>query len=126
MTEITHHKAGPPPPGHITNAVRAGGFVFVSGQGPIDPASGVAVSGDIKAKVRRSLRNVELALRGAGSDLQHVVKTTVWLESWDHYVAVNEVYAEFWPRDPPARSVVVGPRPPGQLVAIEAIAISPS
>lgn len=111
--------------GHYSAAAFGAGLIFVSGQGPLDPSTGRPVEGDARAKVRQCLRNVEVALRAAGASLDDVVKTTVFLEDWADFPAVNEVYAEFFPKDPPARSTIQGMRPPGHRVAIEAIAEAP-
>jgi 2-iminobutanoate/2-iminopropanoate deaminase len=112
--------------GHFTNAVVGGGFVFVSGQPPLDLATGRLAEGGFAAQARQSLRNVELALARAGCTLDDVVKTTVWLHDWSDYAALNDVYRAVFPRDPPARSVVQGARAHGQLLAIEAIAVARS
>lgn len=111
--------------GHYSAAAVGAGLVFVSGQGPLDPATGRPVEGDFRAKARRALRNVEVALAAAGCGLQDVVKTTVFLEDWADFPALNEVYAEMFPGKPPARSTVQGSRPPGHRLAIEAIAELP-
>lgn len=109
-------------PGHFSSGVVAGDLVFVSGQPPTDLATGAIVPGDFRAQARQCLRNVERVVTLAGGTLDDVVKTTVWLHDWSDYAALNEVYAEFFPTHPPARSTVQGSRPPGQRVAIEAIA----
>lgn len=110
--------------GHYSAAAIGGGLVFVSGQGPLDPATGRVVDGDFRAKARRCLLNVEIALEAAGGGLEDVVKTTVFLHDWSDFAAVNEVYAEFFPDRPPARSTIQGSRPPGHQLAIEAVAVA--
>lgn len=109
--------------GHFSSGVVAGGLVFVSGQPPTDLATGALVHGDFRAQARRCLENVEHVVRLAGGSREDIVKTTVWLHDWSDYAALNEVYAEFFPAKPPARSTVQSARPPGQRVAIEAIAV---
>ena len=102
-----------------------GGLLFVSGQPPADLATGALAPGGFREQARQCLRNVETVVRLAGGTLDDVVKTTVWLHDWSDYDALNEVYAEFFPRDPPARSTVQGARPGGQRLAVEAVAVVP-
>lgn len=116
-------EAGPRPMGTFTNGVLGGGFVFVSGQPPIDPMTG-AIPQDFRQQARQCLRNVEMVVKAAGGSLDDVVKTTVWLHDWSDYAALNEVYAEVFPRAPPARSTVQSARPPPHRLAIEAIALA--
>lgn len=123
MASLTFHKGGPAPKGHYTNVVEAGGLLFTTGMTPVDPATGVLVEGDAAAQARMCIRNLESALQAAGSDLAHVAKTVVFLVDWADFAAVNAVYAETWPRDPPARSIACGPRPPGHRLGIEAVAV---
>jgi len=111
--------------GHYSNAVLGGGLLFVSGQAPLDPATGKVVQGDFRAQVRQCLRNVEAIVAEAGCTRDDIVRTTVYLHDWADYAALNEVYAEVFPTRPPARSTVQGSRPPGQRLAIEAIAAPP-
>lgn len=111
--------------GHYSAAAIGAGLVFVSGQAPIDPRTGKPVDGDFRAKARQALRNVEAALEASGCIKADVVKTTVFLHDWNDFAALNEVYKEFFPGKPPARSTVQGSRPPGHLLAIEAIAVAP-
>ncbi len=99
------------------------GFVFASGQIPIDPATGNFVEGGIKEQTRQSLTNAQNILKAAGTDLSHVVKTTVYLNSMDDFAAMNEVYAEFFSQPYPARSAVaVEKLPKGALVEVEVLA----
>lgn len=114
-----------PRAGHYSNAVEAGGFLFISGQGPWDPATGRVIDGDARAKAVRCLRNVEAVLHRAGATLDGVVKTTAFLERWSDYDALNAAYAEVFPASPPARATLQGTRPPGHLVTIEAVALAP-
>lgn len=112
--------------GHYSAAAIGAGLVFVSGQGPMVPGTGKPVEGDFRAKARQALRNVEDALAAAGCTKADILKTTVFLHDWNDFAALNEVYKEFFPGKPPARSTIQGSRPPGHLLAIEAIAVAPS
>jgi 2-iminobutanoate/2-iminopropanoate deaminase len=112
--------------GPYSHAVIAGGLVFTSGQLPIDPATGQIVPGDdAKAHVRQALRNIQAVLRAAGADLKDVVKVTVFLARIADAKAMNEVYAEFFANDPPARTTVGATLPAGALVEIDAVAAVP-
>jgi len=113
--------------GPYSQAIASGAFVFCSGQVPLEPASGALVEGDVRAQTRRALENLSGVLTAAGSSLAQVVKTTVFLVSMSEFAAMNEVYAEFFPGDPPARSTVaVAELPKGARVEIEAIALRAS
>jgi 2-iminobutanoate/2-iminopropanoate deaminase len=110
--------------GPYSQAVATGNFVFCSGQVPLEPASGALVDGDVRAQTRRALENLSGVLNAAGSSLAQVVKTTVFLVAMSDFAAMNEVYAEFFPGDPPARSTIaVAELPKGARVEIEAIAL---
>ncbi len=99
-------------------------MVFVSGQIPIDPATGDIVQGDIKAQTRQVLTNLNAVLAAAGSSLEKTVKTTVYITNMDEFSQVNEVYSEFFKDQPPARACVeVSRLPKGVAVEIDAIAI---
>ena len=110
--------------GPYSQAVDSGaGLVFLSGQLPIDPATGAFPEGGIQAPTRQSLRNVQAILSAAGLSLAHVVKTTVFLSDMADFAAMNEVYATFFAEPFPARSAVaVKALPKGALVEIECIA----
>jgi 2-iminobutanoate/2-iminopropanoate deaminase len=108
--------------GPYSQAIKAGGFVFLSGQLPANPAGG-EISGDIKAQTKQSLENIRAILSAADANLQNVVKTTVFLKDINDFAAMNEVYKQYFDHDPPARSCVqVAAIPKGALVEIEAIA----
>lgn len=110
--------------GPYSQAIEAGGMVFVSGQLPIDPATGAFVEGGVKEQTRQSLTNAQNILREAGVDLSHVVKTTVFLSDMANFGAMNEVYAEFFTQPFPARSAVaVKTLPKDALVEVECIAV---
>jgi len=110
--------------GPYSQAVIAGGFVFTAGMLALDPQTGDVVGEDIGAQTRQALSNVQGILEAAGSSLDRVVKTTVFLRDIRDFPQMNAVYAEFFPADPPARSTVeVGPLPKGALIEIDAIAL---
>jgi len=92
--------------GPYSQAVEAGGFVFVSGQIPIDPKSGNVVQVDIKAQTRQVMENAHAVLSAAGCGMSKVVKATIYLKNISDFVEVNEVYGGYFPSDPPARATV--------------------
>ena len=105
-------------------AIKAGGLVFCAGQVALDPESGTLVGDDVAAQTHRALRNLQAVLEGAGSGLDQVVKTTVFMTDLGEFGAMNEVYAEYFTSDPPARSTVqVAGLPAGARVEIEAVAL---
>jgi 2-iminobutanoate/2-iminopropanoate deaminase len=109
--------------GAYSQAVRAGDFVFVSGQIPLNPETGEVVFSDIKEQTERILVNIRNILQEAGMGLEDVVKTTVYLMLMDDFSRVNEVYARFFGENPPARAVVEVARLPKDVaIEIEAIA----
>lgn len=122
--EILSTKKAPAAIGPYSQGIAAGELVFVSGQLPIDPATGVMPE-DIKEQARASLNNVKAILEAAGTSLDKVVKTTCFLADISYFAAFNEVYAEFFPgQGAPARSCVgVGAIPKGAKLEVEAIAI---
>jgi 2-iminobutanoate/2-iminopropanoate deaminase len=108
----------------LSPAVRAGDFVFISGQVPFD-AKGGLVSGDIETQTRQVFENLQAALALAGATLADVVKTTVWLADRADFVAFNHVYGEYFPQKPPARSTLEARFMIDIRVEIEAIAYAP-
>jgi len=115
----------PGPKGPYSPAIRAGGFVFVSGQGPIDPATGEVVKRDIQQQTRLVLENVRAILGAAGSSLDKVVKTNVYLSDIANFAAMNEVYATFFTAEPPARTTIqAAALPLGIDVEIDVIALA--
>jgi 2-iminobutanoate/2-iminopropanoate deaminase len=110
--------------GPYSQAVRAGSYLYCSGQIPIDPATGLIIDGDIAAQTRQVLTNLSKVLEAGGASLDHVVKTTVYLADWDDCAAMNAVYATFFSAPAPARSTVQAARLPRDArVEIDVIAV---
>jgi 2-iminobutanoate/2-iminopropanoate deaminase len=110
--------------GPYSPAIRAGNLLFVSGQIPIDPATGALVDGDIAAQTDRVMRNLDALLKAAGAGFEHVVRTTVFLADMNEFSAMNEVYGRFVVDPPPARATVQVTRLPRDVrVEIDVIAI---
>lgn len=123
MKESIHTAQAPAAIGPYSQAIRANGFVFVSGQLPVDPATGSFAGADVTAQTRQSLQNIQSILAEAGLGMDAVVKTTVFLQNMGDFAAMNEVYAAFFTGACPARAAVqVAALPKGALVEIEAIA----
>lgn len=121
--DTIYTKRAPAPVGAYSQAIRAGGFVFVSGQIPVNPETGEIVFSDITAQTERVLANIRNILQEAGLDLDDVVKTTVYLELMDDLSRVNEVFARYFGENPPARAAVEVARLPKDVaIEIEAIA----
>jgi len=117
-------KNAPAAAGPYSHAIVAGGFVFTAGQAGLDPETRTLVAGGIQEQTRQALRNIQSILEAAGSSMANVVKTTVFLANMDDFAAMNKVYAEFFPTNPPARTTVQAARIPlGALVEIEAVAV---
>ncbi len=124
MREIIATGRGPKAIGPYSQAVRAGGFVFVSGQGAADPATGKPVAGGIAEQTARALENVKGIVEAAGGSLASVVKVTVYLCDMNDFSAMNEVYARYFTKNPPARATVEVSRLPMDFrIEIDAIAI---
>ena len=110
--------------GPYSQAVKTGNMVFCSGQIPIDPATGEFVSGDVAEQTRQVLKNLSAVLEAAGTDLNNVVKTTVFLADMNDFAAMNEVYARFFSDNKPARATVQAARlPKDARVEIDCIAV---
>jgi len=124
MRDVVSTKNAPQAIGPYSQAIRADGLVFVSGQIAIDPATGTVISGDVAAQTERVLKNLEAILKAAGSGMEKVVRSTVFLKSMNDFAAMNEVYGRCWSADPPARSTVeVARLPKDVLVEIDVIAM---
>jgi 2-iminobutanoate/2-iminopropanoate deaminase len=124
MKSPLHSVHAPKPIGPYSQAMRAGDFVFISGQIGIDPAVGKITGKNAAEQAEQALRNIKAILTAAGLTADHVVKTTIFLARMEDFAAVNAVYGEFFHDDPPARSTVqTGGLPMNALVEIEAIAM---
>jgi 2-iminobutanoate/2-iminopropanoate deaminase len=111
--------------GPYSQAIKAGGFLFASGQIPTDPGTGQFVAGGIAEQTEQVLKNLSAVLKAGGSSLARVVKTTVFLADMNEFASMNEVYAKFFAEHPPARATVEAARLPRDArVEIEAIAIA--
>ncbi len=125
MKTIVQTEKAPAAIGPYSQAVKAGGFVFLSGQVALDPASAQVVAGDVRAQTERVLKNLQAVLAAAGSSLAAVVKTTVFLADMNDFAAMNEVYGRFFSSDPPARATVQAARLPKDVqVEIDLIALA--
>lgn len=125
MREVVATKDGPQAIGPYSQAIKANGLVFVSGQVAIDPASQQVISGDIAVQTERVLKNLAGILKAAGSGLEKVLRSTVFLKNMGDFGAMNEVYGRYFSANPPARSTVeVARLPKDVLVEIDVIALS--
>jgi 2-iminobutanoate/2-iminopropanoate deaminase len=125
MIEIIHTQNAPEPIGPYSQAVRANGFVFVSGQIPLDPATGRVQGADIASQTRRVMENLRAVLEGAGSSLHKVVKTTLYLKDLGDFPKCNEIYGEYLGTVRPARATAQAARLPKEvLLEIDAIALA--
>lgn len=123
--EVISTDKAPKSVGPYSQAIRAGDFIFVAGQGAFNPLTGNLAEGGIKEQTRQVLRNIQTILEAAGSNLERTVKVTVFLTDWKYFKEMNEAYAEFFKTNPPARSTIQGDRwPEGHLVAMDVIALS--
>ena len=123
MRDVILTDRGPKPIGPYSQAIRTNGLLYVSGQVALDPKFGEMTGADIRQQTERVLENVKGILEAAGSNMHHVVKTTVFLKDMNEFAAMNEVYAKYFASAPPARSTVqVSRLPKDALVEIEVIA----
>ena len=123
MAEAIATKEAPQAIGPYSQAIKTGGFIFTSGQIALDPATGNVVQGDVAAQTERVLKNLAAVLATAGSSLQKVVKTTVFLKSMGDFATMNEVYGKHFGSHRPARSTVeVARLPKDVLVEIDVVA----
>jgi 2-iminobutanoate/2-iminopropanoate deaminase len=126
MIERLRPPGSPAPRGPYSPAVRAGGFIFVSGQGPVDPETDVLFTGDIRQQTRLTLGNLRRILEGCGASLADVVQCSVFLADAGDFAAMNEVYAEFFGDQKPARTTVEARFvAPGMKVEIDCVAYRP-
>lgn len=125
MRDVISTDRGPRAIGPYSQAIRANGFLFLSGQVSLDPATQQLVPGGIAQQTERVLENLKGVLEAAGSSLARVVKTTVYLKDMNDFSAMNEVYARYFPNDPPARATVeVARLPKDARVEIDLIALA--
>jgi len=123
--EVIVTEKAPAAVGPYSQGIRVGDFVFTAGQLGLDPATGKLVEGGIEGQTRQALNNIAAVLEAAGSSLNRVVKTTVFLRDMGDFKAMNQVYSQFFAHKPPARSTVeVADLALGALVEIEAIAVA--
>ena len=121
--QIVTTERAPKAIGPYSQAVRANGFIFLSGQIPLDPATGEMVQGDVGVQTKRVMHNLEAVLAAAGSSFDKVVRCTIYLTDLADFSKVNEVYGSFFPSAPPARATVqVAALPRGARVEIDVIA----
>ncbi len=125
MREAVATQKAPQAIGPYSQAIKANGMVFCSGQIALDPATGQIITGDIAAQTERVLNNLAAVLAAAGSSLERVVKTTVFLKDMAEFPQMNAVYGRFFTKEPPARSTVeVARLPKDVLVEIDVIALA--
>jgi len=125
VKEIISTEKGPKAIGPYSQAVRANGFIYISGQGAIDPSTGALVAGGIAEQTARALDNLKAIVEAAGSSLDHAVKVIVFLKDMNDFAAMNEAYARYFPKNKPARTTVEVARLPLDLrVEIDLIALA--
>jgi len=125
VREIIKTESAPAAIGPYSQAVRVGNLVFASGQIPIDPKTGEFVAGGVAEQTEQVMRNLAAVLEAAGSGLDHIIKTTVFLADMNDFAAMNEVYGRYFKENPPARATVQAARLPRDArVEIEAIALA--
>lgn len=123
MKKIIHTENAPKAIGPYSQATEVNGLLFISGQVPIDPATGKVVEGDIKAQTKQVMENIKAILEEAGYSFPQVVKSTCLLSDMSHFAAMNEVYGDYYKENPPARAAyAVKGLPLGVMVEIETIA----
>ena len=126
MKKVIYSNEAPKPLGVYSQGVVGGGFIFISGQLPIDPLTNKFVEPDIKKQTRQVLKNIEKILAVKGASLKDILKISAFLRSLDNFKEMNEVFKEFFSIEPPARTTsTVKEFPPGVLIEIDAIALKP-
>ena len=124
MKKIIHTEKAPKAVGPYSQAVEANGMLFISGQIPVNPETGKIVEGGIEAQTRQVMENIGAILKKAGYTFNDVIKSTCLLDNMDNFAAMNQVYADFYPENPPARAAFgVVKLPLGVMVEIETIAV---
>lgn len=123
--EVVSTDRAPAAIGPYSQAIRANGFVFLSGQIPLDPATGQMIEGDVEAQTRQVMKNLEAVLAAAGTSFDKVVRATIYLVDLADFAKVNAIYGERFPSAPPARATVqVAALPRGSKVEIDLVAIA--
>lgn len=124
--QVVHAEHAPKAAGPYSHGIIANGFVYAAGQAGLDPATSQLVEGGVTEQTAQALRNLSAVLQAAGTSLEHAVKTTVYLHAMSDFQAMNKVYAQFFPANPPARTTVGGlDLPLGAQVEIDIIAVLP-
>lgn len=124
VKEVITSKAAPKAVGPYSQAIKAGDFLFLSGQLPLDPQTGNIIGDDIETQTRQSIENIRSILSSIGASLSDVIKTTVFLKDIGHFPQMNQIYQEYFNTDAPARSCCeVSRLPKDALIEIESIAI---
>lgn len=124
MKQAVATQKAPQAIGPYSQAIKANGLIFISGQIPIDPATGQLIQGDIAAQTERIMNNIGEILAAAGSSLERVVKTTVFLKNMAEFAAMNDMYGRFFRKEPPARTTVEAARlPKDALLEVDVIAL---
>jgi 2-iminobutanoate/2-iminopropanoate deaminase len=124
MKDVVFTPRGPKPIGPYSQAIKANGFLFVSGQVALDPQTGEFAGADVRQQTERVMENLKAILEASGVSLAHVVKTTVYLKDMNEFTAMNEVYGRYFAVAPPARSTVQAARlPKDALVEIDVVAV---
>ncbi len=123
MRDVVSSRGAPAAIGPYSQAIRAGGFLFISGQIPLDPESGRVVDGDVAAQTHRVMQSLGAILKAAGASYEHVVRTTIFLTDLTDFALVNDVYGSYFAAPAPTRATVqVAALPKGVSVEIDAIA----
>jgi 2-iminobutanoate/2-iminopropanoate deaminase len=125
MKQAVFPENAPEPAGPYSPAIIAGDFIYVSGQGPKDPATGKYVDESVQAETRQVLRNIQVILEAAGATMANIVKCNVYLADRKDFAAMNEAYREFFPTEPPARTTVEAHPPVEIRVEIDCVAYLP-
>mgnify|MGYP001606819346 CR=1 FL=1 len=125
LKETIHTNDAPKAIGPYSQAIKAGGLVYCSGQIPLDPSTMTIIAGSVAGQTRRVLRNLDAVLKAAGSSLREVVKTTVFLRDMNDFAEMNAAYGEFFSEEPPARATVQVARLPKDVaVEIDCVALA--
>ena len=124
MKRVIKCAAAPKPKGVYSHAGQGAGLIFISGQLPLDPRTNEFVDGDIQVQTKQVMENIGAILSSAGLGFPDILKVTIYLANIEDLAVVNNIYAQYFPKDPPARAAVaVGQLPPDVLIEIEAIAL---